>query len=404
MLDSMIGRGPLSGLPDPDEVTELLDQGYTLPAEFYTDERIAQLEDYWMWQRLWRPIGIVHELKEVGDYLTAKVGSVPVVVVRGSDGELRAFVNICRHRMHIVARGQSGNRKTLQCIYHGWTYGLDGCLRAIPRAEEGEIEFDEFGLVPAAVDTFKGVVYVSVEPREPLTSFLGEAPAIAERMGYGWPFEAHEDWVRVEPTLFKQYRFPSNWKITVENAVECYHCPTMHTHSFSSFFNVDPDGYSFNNYDRGIFHLANYTPETAAKLGETRPHEPSFETADFRFLFPYPNGMGIGTGNPEASDVNLTVGIFPLGVHESLFFESIAYRRAGAPEPEPTAFELEQRQMLHETFMEDLEACGYIQDGLRSGKVRIGKTVPRSESNIRHYQRLWWETIEPAFRDAAAVA
>src|SRR6266508_4696620 len=177
---SMIGRGPLSGLPDPDEVTELLDQGYTLPAEFYTDERIAQLEDYWMWQRLWRPIGIVHELKEVGDYLTAKVGSVPVVVVRGSDRELRAFVNICRHRMHIVARGQSGNRKTLQCIYHGWTYGLDGCLRAIPRAEEGEIEFDEFGLVPAAVDTFKGVVYVSVEPREPLTSFLGEAPRSEE--------------------------------------------------------------------------------------------------------------------------------------------------------------------------------------------------------------------------------
>ncbi len=399
MINS-IARGPVERgrLPDPDEVTQLLEDGFTLPAEFYTDERILELEDYWIWQRLWQPAGIVHELKEVGDYLTTKVGSVPVVVVRGRDGELRAFVNICRHRMHIVARG-CGNRKTLQCVYHGWTYDLDGSLRAIPRAEEGEIEFEDFGLVPAAVDTFKGVVWVSVEPREPLLSFLGEAPAVAEKMGYAFPFEHHDDWVRVENTM-RKYRFPSNWKITVENAIECYHCPTMHTHSFSSFYNVDPEGYSFNNYDRGIFHLANYTPDTAAKIGETRPHEPSFETADFRFLFPYPNGVGIGTGSLDASEVRLSTGTLPLGVNESLFFDALLYRREGAPPPEPTPFERERAEMLHETFTEDLEACGFIQEGLRSGRIRYGRTVPRSESNIRHFQRLWWELLEPAVRAA----
>jgi phenylpropionate dioxygenase-like ring-hydroxylating dioxygenase large terminal subunit len=400
MINS-VSRGPVERhvLPDPDEVTELLAEGYTLPSEFYTDERIFELEDYWIWQRSWQPAGIVAEVAEAGDFLTTKVGTVPVVVVRGRDGELRAFVNICRHRMHTVARG-CGNRKTLQCIYHGWTYDLDGTLRAIPRADEGEIEPSEFGLVPAAVDTFKGVVWVSVEPREPLLDFLGEAPAIAERMGYGWPFELHDDWVRVENTR-KTYIFPANWKITVENAVECYHCPTMHTHSFSDFFNVDPDGYSFNDYDRGIFHLANFTEQTAAKLGETRPHDPSFETADFRFLFPYPNGVGMGVWGDDGPVVRIGTGTTPLGVDKSLFFNSIVYERRGAEKREPTAFQLEQAAMLDKTFEEDLEACGLIQEGLRSGRIRYGKTVPRSESNIRHFQQLWWEALEPAIRAAS---
>jgi hypothetical protein len=177
----------------------------------------------------------------------------------------------------------------------------------------------------------------------------------------------------------------------------------MHTHSFSTFYNVDPDGYSFNDYDRGIFHLANYTPETAAKIGETRPHDPSFQTADFRFLFPYPNGVGIGAGNPDATELRFSTGTQPLGVDESLFFNATCYRRSSGAPHEPTAFEREQMRMLHETFVEDQEACGFIQDGLRSGRVRFGKTVPRSESNIRHFQRMWWDALEPAVRAAVTA-
>src|SRR5262249_8143679 len=173
------------------------------------------------------------------------------------------------------------------------------------------------------------------------------------------------------------------------------------THSFSDFYNVDPDGYSFNDYDRGIFHLTNFTEHTAAKLGETRPHEPSFETADFRFLFPYPNGVGIGTGSAEASVARISTGTATMGVDRSLFFDSIVYERRGAEIPEQTAFEREQAAMLDRTFEEDLEACGLIQEGLRSGRIRYGKTVPRSESNIRHFQQLWWEALEPAIRASA---
>jgi nitrite reductase/ring-hydroxylating ferredoxin subunit len=163
-------------LPDPDEVTQLLEDGL----------RSRRSSIPMSGSRSWRTTGSgsgpgsrsgsCTKLREAGDYLTTRAGSVPVVAVRGADGELRAFVNICQHRMHIVARGQSGRRKTLQCIYHGWTYGLDGCLRAIPRADEGEIEFEEFGLVPAAVDTFKGVVWVSVEPPSRFRAFWARRP------------------------------------------------------------------------------------------------------------------------------------------------------------------------------------------------------------------------------------
>ena len=211
--------------------------------------------------------------------------------------------------------------------YHGWTYALDGTLQAIPRADEGEIELSEFGLVPAAADVHKGVVFASVEPREPLLDFLGEAPAIIEKMNLGWPFEAHDDWVRVANPI-EPYCFRCNWKVTVENAIECYHCPTMHTHSFSDFYNVDPAGYSFNNYDRGIFHLANFTERVARRAGLERSHEPSIDSADFRFLFSYPSGAGIGSGDPEATEVRLGRGVVPLSVHESLFFDAIVYRRS----------------------------------------------------------------------------
>ena len=161
---------------------------------------------------------------------------MPVVVTRDAEGSLHGFVNVCRHRAHPVAL-KDGCRKLLQCRYHGWTYTLDGRLQNAPRASR-EMEFDksELSLIPIAVDTWRGFVFVNPDASAPPLRDVHPAlePLAVERnLGFAdWTFQDH--WV---------YDIPANWKVFVENAVECYHCPTVHTNSFSDAFVTDANVY-----------------------------------------------------------------------------------------------------------------------------------------------------------------
>src|SRR5262249_33653999 len=141
----------------------------------------------------------------VGDYVTASVADVPVVVVRGDHG-LRAFVNVCRHRRHEVVSG-AGNRRTLQCPYHAWTYDLDGRLRAAPRSQhEPGFDLADYPLFPAALETWGPFVFVHLEPgAPPLTESLGELPSIIAGSGLALDrltFHDREEW-----------EAEANWKV-----------------------------------------------------------------------------------------------------------------------------------------------------------------------------------------------
>ena len=142
---------------------------------------------------------------------------MPVVVVRGRDGKLRAFVNVCRHRGSEIV-SERGRRETLQCPYHAWTYELDGRLRAAPRSER-EAGFDprELGLVPAAVDTWGPFVFVHADANAPaLQKTLADLPQLID-----------PDTASILPQAGGAQR-PGNWKVAVENYLECYHCAVAH--------------------------------------------------------------------------------------------------------------------------------------------------------------------------------
>ena len=102
---------------------------------------------------------------------------LPILLARGRDGELRGFVNVCRHRGHVLCEGDA-RRETIQCPYHAWTYALDGSLRSAPRADrEPGFDRESLGLVPVSVDTFGPFVFVNPDPEpEPLADALGELP------------------------------------------------------------------------------------------------------------------------------------------------------------------------------------------------------------------------------------
>jgi choline monooxygenase len=236
------------------------DRAYTLPFAWYGDEAILRLERERIFARSWQYAGRAEQVAEPGSFLAADAGGVPILVTRDRDGELRAFINVCRHRGAVLMDG-CGRRNSIQCHYHAWTYGLDGALRSAPRSER-EAGFDaaDWSLLPASVGAWGPFLFVNPDPDAiPLAEHLGELPAILAR-------DVDLDGLAFHSRV--EFGSSANWKIVVENFLECYHCPTAHP-GFSEEVDVHPDRYLLEAHptfsaqyaklkasdDRGQFHL-----------------------------------------------------------------------------------------------------------------------------------------------------
>ncbi len=151
-----------------------LQEASTIPASWYTDSRIAELERRAVFGANWQCVARVEQVAQPGQYVAVQVAGEPVVVVRGTDAKLRAFFNVCRHHAAAVASAPCGSVQLFRCPYHGWSYGLDGNLKGTPDFA-GVCNFDraENGLVPVAVENWEQFVFVSLEPRQSLREYLG---------------------------------------------------------------------------------------------------------------------------------------------------------------------------------------------------------------------------------------
>ena len=208
----------------------------TLPWSWYSDPSVLGLESERVFGRFWQYAGHVGQVAEPGSFATTRAGHLPVVLVRDAVGTLRAFVNVCRHRGSLVCDG-AGRRSTLQCPYHAWTYALDGSLIAAPRSEnEPGFEPEGLGLVPLQVDTWGPLVFVNPDlDAAPLSEHLGELPALLASDGLDLDALAFDRRADTE--------YEANWKVCVENYLECYHCSVAHP-SFAKAIDVAPDAYS----------------------------------------------------------------------------------------------------------------------------------------------------------------
>jgi phenylpropionate dioxygenase-like ring-hydroxylating dioxygenase large terminal subunit len=192
----------------------------TLPAWAYRSPEFFQAERREIFARNWLLVGHVSQLREPGDYVSMMIAGEPIAVVRGKDGELRAFSNVCRHRAARVLDGAGNCGKAMRCPYHGWTYGLDGRLLAIPE-KTGFPGFDKDanGLWPLSVGVAAGFVFASLAPDPvPLTEYLG-------------PFEAWLAPYRPERLVKNADHtdvLPINWKNSIDNYLEGYHIPVGH--------------------------------------------------------------------------------------------------------------------------------------------------------------------------------
>lgn len=198
--------------------TTLID---TLPASWYRDPEVFQRERRHIFARNWHLIGRSEQLAKPGDYVTGDVAGWPVFAVLDRDGGLRAFHNVCRHRAGPLFDDAGGHCQTIRCLYHGWMYGFDGGLRTAPGfPETGALDKSKFGLFPIRVDTWRGLLFVCLDPEAPpLDAWMGDVAAQSD------PFPAITDFAFHSLTT---YEGQCNWKAYGDNSCEGYHLPFIH--------------------------------------------------------------------------------------------------------------------------------------------------------------------------------
>ena len=192
--------------------------GYALNQAFYADPDVYAHDVERIFMNEWLYVGQASRIAEAGDYFVFEIAGESVIIVRGDDGEVRALVNVCRHRGSRVCFDTGGNTKWFSCPYHGWTYGLDGEL-ASARQMPKDFDKSSNGLKQIHVHVFHGMILINFahEPASPADAHRELDDKLA-------PFQLE----RTKVAYSETYRIDGNWKLAVENYRECYHCAPSH--------------------------------------------------------------------------------------------------------------------------------------------------------------------------------
>jgi choline monooxygenase len=329
----------------------------SLPWNWYFDPEILRREQERIFRRSWQYVGHTGLLAEPDSFFAARAGAVPVVVTRAGDGELRAFLNVCRHRGTVLVEGDGapGKRATIQCPYHAWTYGLDGTLRSAPRADE-TAPHEELGLVPLALETWGPFVFVNPDAAAaPLAETLGE---LLDEL----PLDGLSFHHRVE------YELASNWKIACENFLECYHCAVAHP-GFTKVVDVSREEYRL---EQRRWH--------SSQFAHARTRGEPGDAAAGQFHFVWPNlKVNVYPGRP-----NLSIGpVWPEGPERSRGFLDYFF---AADEDEAWIRDL--LELDDQVGREDTALVERVQRGVRAGVLDEGRLLGESERLIAHFDGL----------------
>jgi phenylpropionate dioxygenase-like ring-hydroxylating dioxygenase large terminal subunit len=194
----------------------------SLSQEYYLSEEILEEELARVFNRQWLYVGHTSELPAPGDLIVREAADESLILTRGQDGEIHALFNVCRHRgSRLCEPGASGHAQRLRCPYHAWTYALDGTLLGAPQMRDGAyFDYRDWGLHRAAVEVWHGLIFVHLGA-EPDASVAAELDRVAPDVAAFSP-------ERLKVAHEVAYTCEANWKLMMENFLECYHCPGTH--------------------------------------------------------------------------------------------------------------------------------------------------------------------------------
>jgi choline monooxygenase len=337
----------------------------TPPAGWYIDPEVLTREKRRVFNRTWQLVGRSEQVSLSGQYFTAAICDEPIIVARGKDGQLRAFSNVCRHRGGPVASGE-GTRKSFQCGYHGWTYGLDGCLTGTPEFEGVQcFEKEENRLPLFAVEEWNSLVFVNVDPNGmPLAEFLGDLSSrFQERELASMQFAARKEWY-----------IDCNWKVYVDNYLEGYHIPIVHPS-----LNREID-YAQYRTETKRFYSIQHSPIRLDRAERIRVDANSSDN-EAQFFWLFPNLML--NVYPDNYSTNL---IIPLGPERTVTIFEWYFR---CPESSEVQEKLRETvEFSDEIQIEDIKICEAVQRGLRSSTYRSGRYSVKRENGVHHFHGL----------------
>ena len=339
----------------------------TIPAAWYVDPRLLELERQTVFARSWQVVGRADQLRTPGDFVTFELpGGEPVVVVRGDDGVLRGFFNVCRHHAAAVATEPHGSARMLRCPYHGWTYSLDGALKGTPDFT-GVCDFDRatHGLLPIEVGVWEHWVFASIERTGlSLEEYLGaDLVRRVERLDIRtlrWMERRH-------------YTVDCNWKVFVDNYLDGgYHVPHLHKGLGSV---LDYSAYTIENGDRFCLQSSPMVREGAEeRTGAVRAGERA------SYFWVYPNLMI--NCYAAAMDINLVI---PRGVNRTeVIFDYFFADLSDAARDRNLASIAVSEQIQDE----DVGICASVQRGLTSRAYTAGRLSARREAGEHLFHRL----------------
>ncbi len=366
-------KGSVDEIIDLYNPNDPIEEAWTIPAPWYVDPRVMELELRTTFARTWQLAGRADQVREPGQYVTWELAGEPVVVVRGDDGELRGFFNVCRHHAAAVMTEPEGRAKNLRCPYHGWTYGLDGRLRGTPDFG-GVCNFEraENGLVPLQAQVWENWVFVKLDEGGPsLEEFLGAD--LVEQIrplglsGLHWQERRH-------------YAFDCNWKVFVDNYLDGgYHVPYLHKGLDSV---LDYANYTIENGERYCLQSSPVVSEGAeAQTGAVRTGDRAL------YYWIHPNFMI--NWYEGVMDTNLVI---PRGVDKTevifdFYFPDVVSEEAR----ERNLASIAVGQRIQD---EDTAICYSVQRGLTSRAYRAGRLSVRREAGEHLFHRLLYADLK----------
>ncbi|KPQ30905.1 MULTISPECIES: aromatic ring-hydroxylating oxygenase subunit alpha [unclassified Halomonas] len=214
----------------------------------YADPQLFEEEMQKIFKKTWVWVAHESEFPDKGSFKLSQVGLEPVIVVRDRKGVIHVMVNRCRHRAATVCEVKKGKTSSFQCPYHGWGYGLDGSLRALPYPEQYGDDFDkaQHGLLKLRTESYAGMVFATFnEEVEPLIDFLGPVTKWIDlfmKQGAGYPVKVLGE---------HQFSVPMNWKVQLENTTDAYHFPVVHKSFLQSLDGETEEVFSFLEQGKG---------------------------------------------------------------------------------------------------------------------------------------------------------
>lgn len=341
-----------------------LDQALTIPAPYYTDTRIAELESRSVFGGTWQVAARVDQLREPGSFVATVIAGEPIVVVRGQDSKLRAFYNVCRHHAAAVATTPDGICDALRCPYHGWTYDLSGALKTTPDfAGAGDFDKSQNGLVPVRCEIWDNFVFVNLSKG---------GPALAEFLGEIVPRVAKLNLASLRFFERRSYILNCNWKVYVDNYLDGgYHIPYLHK-SLNTV--IDYNDYMIDCFDRTVLQWSPMKVGRDAETAAVRKGEAAY------YWWVYPNFML--NWYEGVMDTNL---VRPLGVDRcEVVFDFYFDDTTSAAEARNQA----SIAVGERVQQEDVDICEAVQRGLGSRAYVAGRLSPRREGGEHLFHRL----------------